>query len=431
MAIPALSVKSLLLDSQNLAVNSGILTYNSLSVSVATISVANTVARHALTLVNVKLGDIVVQGASAPYAYYQVIDMSNLNNENGYVQLNGAGSGYNTAITGLTGGTASTLDGIATVGVTPPIITGISVAGLSYVYQLVAGTTSASSPTIIHPADYNASTNAKFWQLLGAEVNNMTVVGTLTATLTPTQVGLSNVTNDAQLTAAQLDTDQTLAANSDAHIPSQKAVKAYVDSQTGVGASLPFTVTASEKIAQNSDTNPLLGVDGIGNPFMSNKFPLGGSQGGAFQFDGTDSPCIINKNNTAIFQTTTNRNAQISNSSASAWLGFEQYGNYASTTNDPVLKSNNNGLITFDTSGFPILVANAFGSGLAGTIGFNGDPYMSSSTGAMIGFGGSTPGLLITNGGSPCTVTANWPTSDPHVSGALWNNSGTLTISAG
>lgn len=46
---------------------------------------------------------------------------------------------------------------------------------------------------------------------------------------TPSQVGLGNVTNDQQLTVSQLDTDVTLAANSNSRLPSQKAVKSYAD----------------------------------------------------------------------------------------------------------------------------------------------------------------------------------------------------------
>ena len=48
---------------------------------------------------------------------------------------------------------------------------------------------------------------------------------------TPTQVGLGNVTNVAQLPASYLDTDGTLAANSDSKVASQKAVKTYVDAR--------------------------------------------------------------------------------------------------------------------------------------------------------------------------------------------------------
>ena len=49
--------------------------------------------------------------------------------------------------------------------------------------------------------------------------------------VTKAQVGLGNVTNDAQLKAADLDTDVTLNANSDTKIASQKATKAYVDNK--------------------------------------------------------------------------------------------------------------------------------------------------------------------------------------------------------
>ncbi len=50
--------------------------------------------------------------------------------------------------------------------------------------------------------------------------------------VTATDVGLGNVTNDAQLKASQLDTDGSLAANSDAKVASQKATKTYVDAET-------------------------------------------------------------------------------------------------------------------------------------------------------------------------------------------------------
>jgi hypothetical protein len=47
--------------------------------------------------------------------------------------------------------------------------------------------------------------------------------------LNKSDIGLSNVTNDAQVKAADVDTDVTLATNSDAKVPSQKAVKQYID----------------------------------------------------------------------------------------------------------------------------------------------------------------------------------------------------------
>lgn len=55
--------------------------------------------------------------------------------------------------------------------------------------------------------------------------------------LVKADVGLGSVTNDAQLKAADLDTDVSLSANSDTKIASQKAIKAYVDAHVGAGGS--------------------------------------------------------------------------------------------------------------------------------------------------------------------------------------------------
>jgi hypothetical protein len=63
--------------------------------------------------------------------------------------------------------------------------------------------------------------------------------------VTKTQVGLGNVTNDAQLKAADLDTDGTLAANSASKVPSQSAVKTYADTKA----------SASHTHAQSDVTN--------------------------------------------------------------------------------------------------------------------------------------------------------------------------------
>lgn len=49
-------------------------------------------------------------------------------------------------------------------------------------------------------------------------------------------VGLGNVTNDAQLRAAQLSIDGTLASNSDEEVPSVKAVRTYVAAHGGGGS---------------------------------------------------------------------------------------------------------------------------------------------------------------------------------------------------
>lgn len=72
---------------------------------------------------------------------------------------------------------------------------------------------------------------------------------------TPTKadVGLGNVTDDAQLKASDLDTDPDLTADSDAKVPSQKAVKAYVDANAGGAAVALIKLVATA--AQSTTVN--------------------------------------------------------------------------------------------------------------------------------------------------------------------------------
>lgn len=53
--------------------------------------------------------------------------------------------------------------------------------------------------------------------------------------VTKNTVGLNNLTNDAQIKLDDLDTDPTLAANSDTKVASQKATKSYIDNHNWDG----------------------------------------------------------------------------------------------------------------------------------------------------------------------------------------------------
>lgn len=71
-----------------------------------------------------------------------------------------------TKITGLTGGGAGNLDGIATVGYAVglrAIFWNEASDEVSF-YRLAAGTTAESSPSIIRPDDYAGTTNEKIWK---------------------------------------------------------------------------------------------------------------------------------------------------------------------------------------------------------------------------------------------------------------------------
>ena len=71
------------------------------------------------------------------------------------------------------------------------------------------------------------------------------VDGSLLLDLSAAQVGLGNVTNDAQLKASQLSTDGTFASPSNTTVPSTQAVSTYVSSQI---ATIPAQKTAFRDI---------------------------------------------------------------------------------------------------------------------------------------------------------------------------------------
>jgi hypothetical protein len=73
--------------------------------------------------------------------------------------------------------------------------------------------------------------------------NNLSEVDASAAKI---NLGLNNVTNVAQLPSSYLDTDTALAANSDTRVPSQKAIKYYVDHLGGVSTSTVNTFTAAQ-----------------------------------------------------------------------------------------------------------------------------------------------------------------------------------------
>lgn len=76
--------------------------------------------------------------------------------------------------------------------------------------------------------------------------------------VTASQVGLGNVSNVAQIPLTYLDTDTTLAANSDTRVASQRAVKDYID--TGLGTKEDSLGYTAENVA-NKDTDASLTAD--------------------------------------------------------------------------------------------------------------------------------------------------------------------------
>ena len=74
------------------------------------------------------------------------------------------------SLTGLTGGGATNLDGIATVSATVGWLVALDVSNVLSLYRLESGTDAESSPDIIRPDDYAATTNEKIWRRLSIEL---------------------------------------------------------------------------------------------------------------------------------------------------------------------------------------------------------------------------------------------------------------------
>jgi hypothetical protein len=127
-------------------------------------------------------------------------------------------------ITGLTGGGATNLDGIATTSLVTSVLVAIKIAGAISFYRLEAGTDAESSPTVIRPDDFNAVSNAKVWKL-----------GTLSVT------DLSDY--EALSFSAAGNTDVTPTAGNTAHT-------ALISPGAGAG---PYTRTVSILTANAAD----------------------------------------------------------------------------------------------------------------------------------------------------------------------------------
>lgn len=108
-------------------------------------------------------------------------------------------------ITGLTGGGATNLDGQLTADVPVGRAVRFKVSTSEYFYRLEAGTDAESSPLVIRPDDYAASTNEKVWRMYGAAVAKLVSWGDVVPS-GAVNLGTSALPwNDAHLKAASLN----------------------------------------------------------------------------------------------------------------------------------------------------------------------------------------------------------------------------------
>ena len=171
-------------------------------------------------------------------------------------------------ITGLTGGGALNLDGIATVDMDVGVVVAITIgSNVTSFYRLISSTTAESSPFFIRPDDYAGTTNEKVWRLASFAVNGLTCRASFQILETGGGVVIAMGSDGSAIFAGRV-------SNSTGYTPSDPTdytTKAYVDAAAGVGAqgsgSPEGVVTAAPcKIYRNADTGALWWkVSGTGN----------------------------------------------------------------------------------------------------------------------------------------------------------------------
>lgn len=135
------------------------------------------------------------------------------------ITINPESAQFNPSLTTLTGGTPTSLDSIETAGLNVGQVLQLSISNVLYTYQLDAGTTAESSPSVIRPDDYDATTNAKVWNLQATYLDNVssnktiTAAGTTGAQTINKNFGSFNIAAGAG-TAATTITDSRVTVNS-------------------------------------------------------------------------------------------------------------------------------------------------------------------------------------------------------------------------
>lgn len=219
--------------------------------------VADEVARFALTTATVQNGDTVKQ--SDTNLMYFVKDDTNLDSSAGY-EIYAAGAAASVAWSGVTG-TPTTLAGYGiTDGYTDADAKAAAVADsiTDGIIDVAPSQNAVFDALALKEDAITAGTTAQYWR------------GDKTfQTLDKTAVGLGNVDNVQQLPLSYLDTDDTLAADSDTKVASQQAVRAYIgNSISTVNTDIeelttPLIVTSSVTVGINDREIHFMGGTGV------------------------------------------------------------------------------------------------------------------------------------------------------------------------
>lgn len=174
------------------------------------------------------------------------------------------------AITGFTGGTSADLDSIPTVSMALETCAVIRTSTHAILYRLKSGTTAESSPLVIRPDDYAATTNEKVWKLQG-----IYVAGVYAGDSSFVNEFAGRVLCDREATFAAIAAPGSPNAGDVWQDSTQKTLRGYLAgiSQHLVGAI--YTQTAAKSISNTTNETSLIGT-GVGTLTLPANFWVSG-----------------------------------------------------------------------------------------------------------------------------------------------------------
>ncbi len=242
-----------------------------------------------------------------------------------------------------------------------------------------------------------------------ATITTINATDLITNSRTDINTNFANLNTD-KIETSVLDTDTTLAANSDAKVATQKAVKAYVDAGGNVNASTTTKGIVEEATQSEVDAGTAAG--GTGARLFVNPSTLGGKT--KFGGDGTDGALTVSSGTTTIDCGAAAVLIKNYTSISITGNGVLKFTN--GHTNGTVVILRSQGAITLSSSATPMIDVSIVGGigGVAVSAGANTTTSGTNGNASAVPFGSA--------GGGTNNNTAGVPTWGLQVSGITRQN---------
>lgn len=225
-------------------------------------------------------------------------------------------------------------------------------------------------------------------------ITTINATDTITSSRTVINTNFSNLNTD-KIETSTLDTDTSLSANSDSKIPTQKAVKAYVD--TGGNSNASETTRGIVEEATDAEVTAGTATGGTGAKLFITPAKLRSS--GIIKFGGTgaDGALSISSGTTTI--DCANAATVVKNYTSIAITGTGKLAFSNPNTNGTVVILKSQGNVTLTSSSTPMLDCSGIGAAGGAAVGPTGSSQAGNSGSNSYSF------ATISNGGATANVS--------------------------